>query len=328
MFTFIFLSLNTEKEQSLVVSGNGLGDMFNFDSRTAKECNFRSYHLRNIKTGGSINRFYVGYMKGKIVTCTSSKTCHRLNDNRWSQFGTMVDKRDYGASIVINDNTLFIIGGKNLKSTEFVNTDDGHAVPGPELDQVWYEGCFVKIGCSSAIRYAGRHLDKNFFTRTTVYNIDKKEWGVGPEINIVRINPVCGIVHDSGTSLGIKYIILAGGRTEKYNYKPTSAVEVLPIENEQEPKNLKWIEVSPLPFAVFLGSTATSIDGKSLIVISGMYVDFQPSGGIIISDTDIMYKIQCSSKNCFTSVLPTLMSLKAPNSIVVFQPYACGNKVY
>ena len=140
-----------------------------------------------------------------------SDECYQITKSMTSLVTNMKSKRGGAASVVLNKNQLWVMGGYDgstrRKSTEYIQIDAG-STSGPDLPLAvkyhaivaWTSSSFMLIG-----GYDGNHLAKTFY-----YHVDKPdEWIPGPELKQARHSHAAGLGMDRATN--DPYIAVTGG---------------------------------------------------------------------------------------------------------------------
>ena len=163
-------------------------------------------HPRRIDaaTGGFLNKNFVtcgGYDYYEYTT----KKCFKLGSE--GPFATMMTKRKYAASIVIEPGKLWILGGvhlSTLSSTEFIFSD-GRNEDGPPMPIALERHAMVKINDTTSILVGG-YGSGDYSKRTWYYD---GNWHIGPNLGKARRSHSLGIVRDPVTNQD--YLVVAGG---------------------------------------------------------------------------------------------------------------------
>jgi hypothetical protein len=119
--------------------------------------------------------------------------------------------RVYAASIVINDNTLWVTGGWNgyaggyLASTEYV-TVTGTMI-GPDLPMTLVRHAMVAINSTCSMFIGG--YSNGVSASTFYYDRNEEEWINGPSLMQTRDGHAAGIVTDEVTDE--HFVAVAGG---------------------------------------------------------------------------------------------------------------------
>ena len=103
-------------------------------------------------------------------------------------------KRTNGASVVLNDTTLWLLGGLNyrgrLSTTEFIKldaaSDSATSVIGPALPHILSDSCAVKYNNTHIYLIGGYTSD--YEDRVLIYNSILDKWTKGPRLNTGRID--------------------------------------------------------------------------------------------------------------------------------------------
>ena len=155
--------------------------------------------------------------------------CYRLSSEKNPQLIThMLVERQYAASIVLNDNILWVTGGWSgayLASTEYV-TSTG-TILGPNLPQPLTNHAMIAINKTCSMVIGGISTDYSASTsfngeqaedqdRTFFYDHNEGEWITGPSLMQARLNHAAGIITDDVTDEPL--VVVTGGRTGGRNY--------------------------------------------------------------------------------------------------------------
>ena len=201
-----------------------------------------------------------GFLNKKFVTCGGenyfeegySDKCYKLGSE--GSFATMMMERSYAASIVLEDEKLWILGGwdvnsynlyssktvwmpTSLYSTEYVFTD-GRNEEGPPMPIGLNSHKIVKINETTSFLVGGftGGWTGDYSKRTWYYN---GKWIEGPDLEKVRSGHSLGIVRDYATLQ--EYVVAAGGigGSGAYYGSYLNDVEILGVqENKWEPGKL------------------------------------------------------------------------------------------
>ena len=192
-------------------------------------------HPRKITgaTGGFLNNYFITCGGDDWYEFYTDK-CYKLGSDE--PFATMMMKRGGAASIVLEAEKLWILGGYNgindrLSSTEYIFSD-GRTEEGPPMPIALSYHAMVKINETTSFLVGGF----NFFNskRSWFYN---ENWIDGPDLEIARFGLSLGIIRDSVTLR--EYVVAAGGvHDDSY----LNDVEVLDIqENKWEQCKLLYL---------------------------------------------------------------------------------------
>ena len=142
----------------------------------------------------------------------------------------MLEQRSDAASIVINQNILWIIGGRDKykihPSTEFLTISSSSSSPpfestdGPMLPFTIHSHAVIQYD-SSSVYIIGGYQDGKWSDRTWILDPDNNfQIREGPTLNVARCNHSCGKMRISGKN----FIVVAGGFFE-------DSVEILDPSN-------------------------------------------------------------------------------------------------
>ena len=163
-----------------------------------------------------------------------------------------IGKRTNGASVVLNDTTLWLLGGLNyrgrLSTTEFIKldaaSDSATSVIGPALPHILSDSCAVKYNNTHIYLIGGYTSD--YEDRVLIYNSILDKWTKGPRLNTGRTDHGCAIIHHGGES----WIIVVGGYS---NGNGLTSVEVLD-PNNGFPKWVQGENITKKIFSLFLNA--------------------------------------------------------------------------
>ena len=154
--------------------------------------------------------------------------CYIISMTMTSLVTNMKSKRQYAASVVLNSNKLWVMGGLDidlLNTTEYIQTDTG-SISGPELPIATKWHATVAWNSSSVMLIGGY----NVAAKTFHYNLDKPDegWILGPELDYSRHYHAAALGRDRITN--DTYIAVTGGYWDGNN---VNLVELL-YEGETE----------------------------------------------------------------------------------------------
>ena len=127
----------------------------------------------------------------------------------------MSEKRAYPASLITNENKLWVTGGVNLypymffSSTEYI-LKNGESVEGPELPLGLAGHTVIAINSTFSMFIGGVIESRNSINLTYYYDHYNQAWFDGPRLNIARSYHGAGIVTDLITSE--KFVVVTGGK--------------------------------------------------------------------------------------------------------------------
>ena len=181
-------------------------------------------------TGGFLNKYFItcgGYVSGESIT----DKCYKLGSD--GPFSAMMMKRIEAASIVLEAEKLWILGGRSgssnsrLSSTEYIFSD-GRNEEGPPMPISLNSHAMVKINKTTSFLAGGYSGD--YSKRTWFYD---GKWIEGPNLEKGRMHLSLGIIRDFVTFH--EYVVAAGGS----DGKNLNDVEILDVqENKWKPGNL------------------------------------------------------------------------------------------
>ncbi len=171
-----------------------------FDTKTGTRCqNLPPFPIQiDGAIGETINNVPVlcgGYLDGSGY----QKSCYALRENNWSKIGDMRKRRYSASSLLLGNNTLWIMGGFNgyrLESTELMEFKNGAITAqrlGPDLPLASVGHCSIRISDTKAIILGG-----SFGTKTYFNGLQSGTWTEGPSLQDSgdRRYAACGIITD------------------------------------------------------------------------------------------------------------------------------------
>ena len=186
-----------------------------------------------------------GFLNKKFITCGGddrdegfTDKCYKLGSE--IPFATMMVKRYTAASIILEDEKLWILGGirddnthsGRLSSTEYIFSD-GRNEEGPPMPIALVSHAMVKINQSTSFLVGGV-TSQGISKRTWYYD---KKWIDGPDLLQFRSAFSVGIIRDSVTDH--VYVVRTGGTDGSYYL--ANDVEILDLqENKWEPGKLLY----------------------------------------------------------------------------------------
>ena len=157
------------------------------------------------------------------ITFGQTKTSIKMNEPRSS-----------AASVVLNETTLWIMGGlagrRRLKSTELITLDPATSVNGPALPKALAGSCAVKYNDTHIYLTGGNNgseLTNDVWIYNTIVDAGSSSWIEGPRMNIARECHGCTVLHHRQTS----WVVVGGSYTNSYS----KWMEIL------DPNDNKWI---------------------------------------------------------------------------------------
>ena len=146
----------------------------------------------------------------------SSNECFILDKYSSKLFAIMTEKRAFAASLITNENSLWVTGGGGedylLSSTEYI-TKNGDTVRGPELPLALAGHTVVGINSTLSMLIGGTSDGQNAIDLTYYYDHFNQAWSNGPKLNIGR-----GFGHGTGTVTDLitkeKLVVVTCGSTD------------------------------------------------------------------------------------------------------------------
>ena len=171
---------------------------------------------------------------------THHNDCYSLTSQKATLATHMSVARDDAASIVLDDNTLWVTGGTNgsnlhnwLSSTDYVTMSG--TLPGPDLPMTLAQHAMVAINSSSSMVIGGRHRGLGSSrTSTFFYDHIEGKWNNGPSLSQKRCGHAAGIITDKVTNE--QFVAVTGGSyyAGKYKYVYLDSTEIL--------QDGKWVQ--------------------------------------------------------------------------------------
>ncbi len=214
----------------------------------------------------------------------------------------LITERKFAASILIDNDTLWVTGGDTdgatVKTSEYVTLEG--ALPGPELisnNEGIDRHCLLKLSQSTAIVVGGR----NNVYKPRMFSFETVTWTTLANLNDGRSDHSCGIIYDK--EIGSRILVTTGG----YNWftsKTYASTELLALDGDIA-LNL-WTFGPDLPEELQRSASVTTSDGFGFILIGG--------GGYWGTGfySKFIYKLECFSFTCEWSVME--QELKTPRT--------------
>ena len=175
-----------------------------------------------------------GFIDGTPILCGGEDIpdCLVFSHNAFHSAVNLMEKRHRSASVLLNESTLWILGGYGCdNSTELITLVAGSSFSGPELPMELDSACAVKFNDSHIYLTGGYHSsDASWADEVWIYNIFNSLWTKGPSLLGARSAHGCTVFHRSQqTSL----VAVAGGWN---NDTALDSVEIL------DPNMNKWVQ--------------------------------------------------------------------------------------
>ena len=160
-----------------------------------------------------------GLIGNTVIICGADK-CYSLTSEETTLVTHMSVERLSAASIVINDNSLWVTGGQlyngaSLASTEYVTVTG--TMLGPDLPIVLKYHAMVAINSTCSMVIGGLSYSSVFYATTFFYDHSEGEWIIGPSLLQERFFHAAGIVTDEVT--WEHFVAVTGGYdTNGYGY--------------------------------------------------------------------------------------------------------------
>ena len=148
-----------------------------------------------------------------IYLYSLANECYSFTAQKATLITYMFVERIYAASIVLNDNTLWVTGGESkdgypIASTEYVKMSG--SMPGPDLPMALESHAMASINSTVSMVIGG--WDGNGWAGTALtfyFNHIEGEWSNGPILMQSRYMHAAGIVTDELTNE--KFVVVTGG---------------------------------------------------------------------------------------------------------------------
>ena len=179
-----------------------------------------------------------GFLNQDFITCGGDDSdegitnkCYVLGSE--GIFATMMSERKAAASVVLEPEKIWVLGGSNSNSSKLSTTEyifsDGRNEEGPPMPIALATHAMVKINQSTSILVGGKG-NGGRSKRTWYYN---GKWLEGPDLEIARNILSVGIVRDPVTLQ--EYVVAAGG----FDGTTLNKVEIMDLqENKWETGNI------------------------------------------------------------------------------------------
>ena len=167
-----------------------------------------------------------GLISDTMIICgkrPATESCQTFKDQKWTETHTMTSKRDWHASVQLDSERIWILGGNdgnsNLDTTEFIQLDRTVGTPGPKLPYAMLNMCVVKVAEDKIFVIGGDNGDKKTEFVWIFNPQDEFSYIEGPPLQYARFVHSCGLMKDENHS----YVVVAGG----HNKGRLDSVEIL-----------------------------------------------------------------------------------------------------
>jgi len=189
-----------------------------------------------------------------------SKECWKLTSEGWQTFAQLKTARSSAASVVLQDNQIWVTGGNDdskskSKSTEIINMKTGECKDGPDLPTKLIAHSMAKLDENRTLIIGGKNDEIK--KSTLIFNQHSSLFTDGPEMNDARMGFGWGIF-SSSLHNDRKCLLVAGGKPS------TSSVEILDFTQP----NATWKKISNLPFKMYGLSIVPTRDKTSVLAIA------------------------------------------------------------
>ena len=174
-----------------------------------------------------------GLIGDTVVICGgyNISECYSLTSKKATLVTHMSVGRLYTASIVLNDNTLWVTGGRSpggyntgdLASTEYVTLTG--TIIGPDLPMALAHHAMVAINSTCSMVIGGYGEEVEHSASTFYYDRIESEWITGPILIQGRNRHAAGIVTDEVTDEDI--IVVTGGSYSPDSWFDLDSTEIL-----------------------------------------------------------------------------------------------------
>ena len=161
-----------------------------------------------------------GLIGDTVVICGGYNIdeCYSLTSKKATLVTHMSVGRLYTASVVLNDNTLWVTGGYNsaseiLASTEYVTLTE--TIIGPDLPMAIAHHAMVAINSTCSMVIGGHDEEDEYSASTFYYDRNEGEWITGPSLIQKRYRHAAGIVTDEVTDE--HFVAVTGGSYDGAN---------------------------------------------------------------------------------------------------------------
>jgi hypothetical protein len=154
-----------------------------------------------------------GVIQDVVVICgggdpsSEFNKCYSLNGQAATPITHMSTKRQYAASLVIDKTKLWITGGLNLASSEYITLEG--IEPGPELPTIIDSHALVAMDNTLSMLIGGSTNGYDATKKTHYFDHQSHNWIQGPDMMQARWGHAAGIVTDQVTNEEL--VIVTGG---------------------------------------------------------------------------------------------------------------------
>ena len=226
-----------------------------------------------------------GFLDGPIV-CGGAKSDQAIKKcfsytstgRKWDKYQDMFVSRKNAASLVLNNTTLLVVGGKCNKmekqfcegSSEMFASTHSKTIrkSGPNVSPFIDKHCLVSLAPHRVLVVGGSDAPN-----PRIYDFQANSWSKGPKLKVSGYyleNPACGSLSDPVT--GKRYILVTGGMfypgndLTKKSFQ--SMVQILDMSQDKP----QWLQpVVELPTGLS-GQSVVSVGANTLFLVGGQGV--------------------------------------------------------
>ena len=175
-----------------------------------------------------------GLIGDTMIICgnrPATKSCLTFKNHKWTETHTMTSKRFGHASVQLDSERIWILGGKEkenggfLDTTEFIQLNRTVGTPGPKLPYALVGMCAVKVAEDKIFVIGGDNGDKKTEFVSIFNPQDEFSYIEGPPLQYARFVHSCGLMKDEKHS----YLVIAGG----FNAVRLASIEILNLTTLQ-----------------------------------------------------------------------------------------------
>ena len=171
----------------------------------------------------------IGLLGNKVLVCGGYDglfidECYSINAKGTEFVTKMSHKREYAASVNINEDIIWISGGYGggnyLSSSEFMTV--GGSMAGPELPIPVSSHEMVAID-NDLTMVIGGYSGSEHLAQTFYYDHSNEQWVYGPILNQARHYHAAGTITDEATM--DRFVVISGGYDGSYSLKSTEILQ-------------------------------------------------------------------------------------------------------
>lgn len=274
---------------SAVVPIAGEAVTISFVSEDARITDGEAYILYAVDDKGSVSLPSANVFTVDLETPTIDQAS--IEDSGWQDGAEMNDPRHGGASVVLSDGDVLVVGGGMVKTGERYDVKREKWSSIADMSEVRY-------GPGAALLPDGRVLvvggdptsnPNNLLKSTEIYDPEQDSWEPASNMNVERFKSIAVALEDGR-------ILVTGGFSKKGYLKSTEIYD---------PETGEWERAADMKVARE-GMAATLLDNGRVLVVGGASTDYLDSAEVYDPDADEWTLVSSMPEQRYKPVAATL----------------------